>query len=277
MPKFFAVGSDYFATVGTTIQEGRAFDPRKALGSDRVVVLSRTLAKRLWRTKSALGQCVFVGDSSSFCARVAGIAGDITDLHGVPRPVFYLPIDQTPVFDNVSIVARFIGSVGQARQAIRSSLLALDPGVEYIDVRRLSDYIEPQVRPWRLASIMLSLMALLALTIAGIGIFGSTAYIVMNRAREIAVRQAVGATPVRVLLFLVRRSAGPSWAGILLGTAASIPIFYYVRGLLFEPSEKPVAVFITAASILILVAVGAAMVFGIRASRRTIASALRSD
>ncbi len=147
----------------------------------------------------------------------------------------------------------------------------------YADVRPLAALIDPHVQPWRLGASMFTLFGLLALLVAGIGLYGVVAYDVAQRAPEMAIRLAMGAPVPRVVRGVVRDALRLVVPGLVLGAGAALLAGRAAAPLLFHESARDPAVFAAVAGLLLFVGVAAALVPARRASRVEPASALRAE
>lgn len=155
--------------------------------------------------------------------------------------------------------------------------MSVDANVEYVDVERLHDAIESQVRPWEMGSLLFGLMGVLALTVAGVGLFGVVAYNTAMRTREIGIRRALGAGPRRVLVLIVKTSVSPAAIGIVAGVVIASVATKYIRPLLFAaPANDPV-VLAVAVVVLFTTALLAGAIPALRVNRRPPAEALRAE
>jgi putative ABC transport system permease protein len=131
----------------------------------------------------------------------------------------------------------------------------------------LRDLAEPETRPWRLGSTLFVIFGAAALFVATSGVYALLNVIVTQRSREIGVRLALGASPGRTLLMIVRQSLGWVAVGLLAGLAATLATGRFIQPLLFETSPYDGIVFASTAALLLVVALAASLAPAVRASR----------
>jgi predicted permease len=272
-----AVSADYFATTGTRILRGRGIEPRDAEGSAPVVIVSRSMAQRLWKTDDVLGKCMKVSADTAPCREVVGVAQDLRwgsfDDAGLMQ--FYLSEHQYPLGDGLYIRTR--GDARDAAEGIRRELQRLAPGLAYVEAHPLVDIIEPNLRSWRLGATMFTLFGGLALLLAGMGLYSAIAYAVAQRRHEIGVRLALGADAGRIARMVLGEGMRVVVVGIVLGVALALAGSRYIAGLLFGVSARdPLTVGIVTATLLV-VAVVASLVPAWRATRVDPATVLRAE
>ena len=153
--------------------------------------------------------------------RIVGIVGDVSPGLGEPaQPMVYLPFEQvTP--PGMWLVVRTIGEPASAMPGIRSAVQAVDRAVliERVDV--LEQTVQTSVAPERFNMLLVVMFAVLALTLAAVGIYGVTAFSVTARRGEIGIRRALGASDQRVAAEVARRVAGLTAVGVVAGVVAS--------------------------------------------------------
>jgi cell division protein FtsX len=168
---------------------------------------------------------------------------------------------------NVLVARARPGAETEAEQAIRRELRAALPGVERIDVRPMKAALAPQLHPWRLGAALFSVLGMLALAIAALGVYSVVAYDVSQRGREIGVRVAIGATRNDILWLVLDGGL----RGVLLGACCGVvAVALFGRAaapLLYQTAPEDPAVILAAASVLLCAAIAACLVPGARALR----------
>jgi predicted permease len=279
-PFMGAVTADYFATVGTPVLRGRAFQPSDGAGTDPVAIINRTAAQTLWPDADPLGRCLYFGMGANVpCSRVVGVVADTRRFNITEDPAmqFYVPLGQQPAFWAMfSVLARTSTRPDVMVEPLRRVLHGLEPSLRYVNIQTFSEYLQPQRRPWRLGAVLFALCGALALAIAVIGLYSVIAYLVLHRRHEIGVRMALGAESHDVIAIVLRQALTLAGIGLAVGAVAALIVAPYLEPLLFETPARDAAVFAAAAAVLSVAALAAGIVPAWRASRVAPTEALRS-
>jgi putative ABC transport system permease protein len=276
---FHAVSPDYFKTMGTRLRRGRAFTAADTRNAPLVMIVSESMAKKLWPGHDAIGQCVRVGEDTVPCTQVVGMAQDIRreTLSHDDGLQYYLPIDQLQRGIGGGLFIRARGKAKSYAEALRRELQKTMPGASYLTVTPLDDILGSQTRSWTLGATMFTVFGLLALLVAAVGLYSVIAYNVAQRTHELGVRVALGARTADVVRLVVGEGIRVSLTGIAIGSIVALAAARYVGPLLFGVSPKDPAVFSTVAAVLIAVALAASVAPAWRASRVDPSVALRGD
>jgi predicted permease len=278
-PYAVAVTADYFETVGTRIVRGRAFTSVDRAGSERVVVVNETMARTLWPTADALGQCLLIGRGAEQCARVVGVA-EPARRQGFQEKAamqYYVPIGQEVDMGGYNLLVRPRGSAAQALARIRAAVYAAEPSLSYANVFILHEELEPQIRPWRLGAAMFTLFGALALFIATIGLYSVIAYSVAQRRGELGVRMALGARGGDIVRMIVGQGVTLALAGIGIGVVIAVIAGRYIETLLFRIGPRDPLTFAAVGAALLTIAVVASAVPALRARKTDPLEALRAE
>lgn len=271
---------DYFATMGTRIVRGRAFDATDRAGSQRVAVVSESMARALWPGRNPIGQLMRVGSDTAAFTTVVGVAEDAAqnDLSGDDKRFrYYLPLDQYQPARGNYLVARVRGDPAAAQESIRRAIQPVMPGESYVTVRPLEELISSEQRAWRFGATMFVAFGGLALVVAAVGLYGVMAYSVAQRTHELGVRVALGAQSRDVVRLVLRQGLGVSLAGVSIGVLIALALAPQIQPLLFqEEARDPVVISIVAAA-LVLVALAASAGPARRAAGADPNIALRAD
>jgi predicted permease len=270
-------GPDYFATLDTRLLAGRAIDARDRADGERVAIVGRALAARLWPGSSPVGECVRLANVDAPCVRVIGVAEDTRQLSAstASTPRIYVPLSQTPLHDNLRLLIRSAVPVERLAPSVRGMMAALDPTVDFIRVGTLQESIDTSLRPYQLGALMFGLMAALAFVIAAVGLYGVVSYNSTRREHEMAIRRALGAAPSRVARLLMRRDVVATAIGVVAGSAIALAMGNRIEKLLYEGSVTDPVVLAGVAALLIATAIVAAAIPAFRLLRRPIANALQ--
>lgn len=254
-----SVSPEYFETVGVPIVAGRAFTSADRQDGAPVCIVNQTMARSLWGG-DAVGRQMRITDANITC-EVVGIAGDAKyqDVREEPQPYLYRPLLQhlTPV---VTMWARTEGDPAAVLQAVRREVQSLDDNLPLVQVETVRQRLAGTLWAPRLAAVLISVFGLLALVLAATGIYGTLAFSVENRRREIAIRMAVGGRPRDILLFVVRQGFLLAAIGIAVGAAAALVGGRLLRGILYGIPANDLLTLFGTALFLALVAVAASLI-----------------
>ena len=273
-----AASPTYWSTVGTRLLRGRGFTAADRMNAPRVAVVSDAMAKRLWPERDAIGQCIHVGSDTMPCATVVGIAENIKSrsLSDDPGYHYYVPIEQFHPQD-AGLFVRVRGDARELAETVRRQLQQAMPGLAYVTVTPLRDYLEPQTRSWRVGASMFLAFGVLALVVAAVGLYSVIAYDVAQRTHELGVRIALGAAGNDILRLVVGAGVRFAAVGIVLGVGIALAAGRYVAPLLFNVRPNDPLVLTGVAGTLLAVAITASVIPALRASRVDPSVALRSE
>lgn len=278
------VTADYFQVAGLEVLRGRSLESGDDEGGARVAVVSETMARTLWPEEGALGGCLRVPESvdasdvSDVCSTVVGVVEDASrgQLEEEPHMAYYLPISQQA---GQRINGLYIRADDPEAVAgpVAGALRELDPRVLFAQVSTLTDRLEPQTRAWTLGATLFSVFGVLALLVAGIGLYGVLAFHVAQRTRELGIRAALGALKGELLGGVVRDGLRVTALGIVVGLGLALALGRYAEPLLFRVSSRDPWTLAGVAAILLLVGLAASLVPGLRATRVDPTEALRAE
>jgi len=269
------VSPEYFDTMGVRIVEGRGFLATDDSEASPVVLINEAARKRYWGEDDPLLTMVEFGRQRR---QIVGIVADTKHfgLDTSERPAMYLPYQQLPSRNMSLMVAS--GTEPQALTAgIRAAVSELDPTLAVSNVMTMKELIARSVARPRMVTTLLATFALVALTLAAIGLYGVMSYSVRSRTQEIGLRIALGASTGDVLKGAVGRGMALMLAGSALGLVAAFVLTRYMESLLFGVSRTDPMSFVLGPSILGLVALVACYVPARRAARVDPVVALRNE
>jgi predicted permease len=258
----------YFRAIGATFMAGRDFTNDDVHAMRRAIVIDDTLAERAFGgSDAAIGRLLQLEPETtpeSFF-EVIGVVRHIK-YHDLRRPM--LPqIYQPGVFMQFSMAVRTDGDVAVITRAVEEAIAGARPGTAVQDVRPLADIVETALGPTLLAASLMTAFGVVALLLAAVGVYGAFSYYVGERARDFAVRLALGASPATIRRAVLARSGAMAAAGLGLGIGGALLMGRIASGMLYEVSAVDPGTYIGAVLCLAVVAIIAAGVPAWRASR----------
>ena len=287
MAGYRAVSADYFRTMGIPLRAGRLLEDRDRQGAARVIVVNETMARAYLRG-NPLGQRIQLGtepdpDPANPYMEVVGVVGDVRQQPDAEaRSEMYVPYAQYPdaflrrMFGNVIVVVRAVAEPAPLGPSIREIVREVDPDQPVANIRTLSDVISVSVAQPRFRTLLLGFFALIALTLAAIGIYGLLSHGVAQRANEFGVRMALGASPTDVLRLVMRQGAVLAVIGVGIGLAGAVAAVRALQAVLYEISPWDPLAWIVSAGTLLGVALLASWIPARRALRVDPVTALRA-
>jgi putative ABC transport system permease protein len=280
------ISPSYVRTFGLPLIAGRSFDDHDTAGREPVVLISRTLAQRYWTIPGAVGQAVIIDDSDvPRRARIVGVVGDVKHygLDAEVTPDVYSPIPQAPdatvqyLNNNMYWGLRTTGDPAALKDAFRRALREVDPDVPASAMRTMDEVLEIALAPKRTNLWLVRAFAILALLLAGAGVYAVTSFSVALRRREIAVRTALGARPLQNLRTIVADAARPLVAGLALGAAGALAAAPALRSVLFEVEPIATGPFSLVSGTLLAAGLAAALVAALPIRRIDPVEALKAE
>jgi predicted permease len=282
--KFRSISPGYFAALGVPLRAGRDFTPDDRDGGERVVIVSESVASRLFPGRDVLNRTLhwtdpvmkFVGVNPE-PRRIVGIVPDIDDAHIVPESVLtvYHPFEQEVSGGRVFVHARGdpYALVPPLTRAVRE--LASDQPVER--AATLEDIRAEVLAPDRLNTAVFGLFAVVALVIAVVGVGGVLAFSVGGRTREFGIKMALGSMPKSILLGVMTSGALMAVAGVAIGITGGFVAARVAAGYLEQVQMPGGLVVVAAAAVLLLAAITASILPAARAARTNVIEALRAE
>jgi len=283
--QFRTVSPGFFASLGVPIIAGRDFNDADRRGSEPVVVVSQSLAQRIFPNQDAVNRHLswtdpvmkFI-DVSTAPRRIVGVAADVDDENVVPGPAVtvYHPFGQEAIWGGRLFVharGNPYALVAPITRIIRE--MSTEQPVER--AATLEDVRAEVLAPDRLNTLVFGGFAIVALAIAVVGVAGVLAFSVSGRTREFGIRLAIGSQPRQVLTGVITEGAAMAAAGVVAGAASGLILAQLARSY-FQDVRMPGAVPVIASAVVLLAAaVIASMLPAARAARVDVMQALRSE
>jgi putative ABC transport system permease protein len=217
------VSTGYFDVMTIPLIQGRLFTDADDSLAPSVAIVNRALAAQYWPGRDPIGRRFgfYLHDSTSIT--VVGVIGNIRDarLDQAPAPEVYLPARQSGSRGAVALVARGVLPPGALLAALRDAVHAVNPSQAVYGVRTMTDVVAASVNTQRTNTVLMTLFALLALLLVVFGIYSVVAYGIGQRARELGIRAALGATGTNLMSLIGREMAWCCGIGISVGLAGA--------------------------------------------------------
>ena len=274
----------YFQALGIPLLAGPGFTSQELTSSGHFVILSKSLAHRLFSGGEPIGQRIHLAHNAPPANdppyTIAGIAADVKNggLAGGDEPEFYRLRRQNPADWSPDAVVILKSSLPAATTEdwIRAQVAALNPTVP-VEIKTLSERVGKLADQPRFQMLLVEFFASAGLLLAIIGLYGVIAYFVVQRTHEIGIRIAVGATQADILKLVLWNALRLILPGVALGLVLASATSRVLSSMLFEVSAHDLVVFATATSLLILVALAATLIPVRSAIRINPTEALRTD
>ena len=275
---FNRTSANYFDTVGLRLLRGRAFSADEVAADAPVAVISETVARRHFPDGEPLG--ANLEDALGEKVTVIGLVSDaiVARLHEGTHGTVYMPLSPQHLKGERAelprLVVRAAGSTALIARPVREALRSVDPSL-IVRSAFVQDGLDEEVSRPRIVAMVAGAMAILAVILAAIGLYGVTGSVVSQRTREIGLRMALGAECIEVERLLMRESLRPVLVGLTIGIFLALLGGRAIAGGLYGiPSYDPIA-FVGAAAILLASAVLAVRAPTRRAARVDPAFVLR--
>ena len=273
------VGPDFFAAMGIPLVSGRGFGPQDTASSQKVAVISESLAQRFFPDGSPIGKRFGIdGPNSTEAMEVIGVVKDAkfgTLTEGV-KPIAFYPHSQQPG-PLANLVVRFSGPASAVVPQVRQTLKQINSNLPVDDVVSMSDHVGRSLVQQKLVARLATFFGLLALLLACVGLYGVMSYGVARRTNEIGIRMALGAQGRSVLWLVLREALLLVVIGLVVGVLASLALTKTAASLLYELKPNDPLTIVTATALLTAVALLAGFLPARRAARVDPMIALRDE
>jgi predicted permease len=255
----------YFGAVGMPLVAGRDFTSADRESSPFTVIVSRLLAETVFPGENPIGKRIRLGGQPY--VTIVGIVGDLRSrgFGDTPEPSMYFPYPQTGkaaffMPRTMALIVRTVGEPQAVAKSVRDAVHALDRAAPVSEVRTMEEVVGTSVANRRFTTALLAGFALLALLLAGIGIYGVISYGVSQRSGEIGVRMALGAEQSAVVSLVMSEALRMCAAGLVVGLGLSIIVGRLTRSMLVGVSFiDPITLGVACLALLIVAGLAAAV------------------
>jgi putative ABC transport system permease protein len=272
----------YFDTIRMPILKGRDIADTDTADSLRVVVISSAVAATLFPNEEPIGRRIGIGwEEEAF--EIVGVVGNgrINGIRSDFTRAMYLSSTQLDMIPKglpfMSLVVRASNRPEALTHPVRRLLLDKDPNALFSDPRTMSAIVSDNVANFRVVLVSLVLLAALALVLTAIGLYGVLAYQVSQRANELGIRLAVGASRTDIVGLVLRRGLALVLGGLVVGVVGALPSTRFLQRMLFEVEPLDPPSFLAAAAFLTVVAAAACLGPALRAARVNLVNVLRPE
>jgi putative ABC transport system permease protein len=274
------VTPDYFHTLGVPILRGRPFTTADTGTSPPVAIISRAMAQRYFPGENPVGRRIRQGgpERGNPWREIVGVAGEVKylGLGAADVPVYYEPETQNTMYGMFLAIRTSLAQASVLRE-VRSIVDRMDKDLALEHPRTMDDLLSRSVSLPRLRTILITMMAVLALLLAAVGIYGVVAFSVSQRRSEMAVRIALGAPRGALAWLIVRESMLPVVLGVAAGTIVAGVFGRVMQSVVFGIHTNDPSTFALAIGVLALIALAASYVPALRAGAYDPAVTLRSE
>lgn len=304
------VGANYFKTLGIQILEGREFTASDDVSEPHVIVVSESLAHKIWPGQDAVGQRLDImvkqprrsTDPRDFHPetqgqatyagpmvggtpwQVIGVVGDVK-MFGMdrnPEPALYVNNMQWPTADNpeLKFLIHYKGRSAALANDVRLAILSVNHNVSITDFTTMAKLVEGSIGGHSSNKVLVFISLMfggVSIALAASGVYGIVAHSVSQKTREIGIRMALGASPRSIVMLIVLQGMKVVLLGSLIGLAGSLAIAGLLNGFLFHISPRDPVTLLSAAALLVLVGVAACVVPALRAIKMKPIESLRHE
>jgi predicted permease len=285
------VSPELFDAIGQHLVRGRNFLASDTAHSTGVAVVNRAFVKRFFpRGEDPIGQHFGMGDMKSAADwQIVGVVENAKYQypHEEQQPMFFLPLLQRAQSDtkSIDVSSLYIGSIilvttgpiSGLEHQVRQAMEEINPNLNVNNYETLEEQIGDRLSQEKLVARLTLLFGLLALALAGVGLYGVTAYTVAQRGSEIGIRMALGAERSNIMRMVLQGVMLQAGLGLLIGVPVALLCGRYVQSQLFEVTGGDPGVLTTAIATLALAACAAGILPAKRAATIDPAKALRSE
>ncbi len=278
------VAPAHFKTLGVPVVRGRGIAASDRAGQPRVVVINEAAVQKFWPNENPIGQRVWFDGALAFgspdsSAEIVGVVGNVT----------YRPLDENPIqpdfftpyaqftYPTRMLLIRTRGDPLAVIPEVGRAVRRVDPTLALFDVKTMEDRARTSWSKQRFQTVLLGTIAAIALLLAVAGVYAVTSYFVASRAREIAVRMALGANDTQIVRASLAQTAQLGLAGAGGGVLGALAVSGVIRAMLYDTSPFDPAVFAGVTATLVMALLAASYLPARRALRVDPAKVLRNE
>ena len=272
------VSAGFFRAMQIPFVEGRDFDDRDQVKSQRVVIINQQMAEMLWPGESAVGKRILIGTESREPNEVIGVVktGRYRNLAEDPKPYFYYPMTQRRPA-SMMLVMRTNVDPRSVVGAIRKEVQNVDRSVPVSAIKTMDEHMTYALWAPNMAASLSLAFGVVAILLSAVGLYSVMAYVVSQRTREVGIRMALGANRADVLKMIAAQGMRLAVTGVVIGLLLSLAMARALSSLLIGVSGYDVTTFVVVSALLVLVALIACYLPARRATKIDPLVALRYE
>jgi len=272
------VDAGYFQAMQIPFVEGRAFDDRDQLKTQRVIIINQKMAESVWPGESAVGKRITIGTDNHDAYEVVGVVktGMYRALAEDPKPFLYYPLAQRRP-GSMSLVIRSSVDPRSLVGAIRNEVQTLDRRVPISAVKTMSEHMTYALWAPNMAATFSLAFGVVAVLLSAVGLYSVMAYVVSQRTREVGIRMALGANRSHVLKMITKQGMWLAGVGVVIGLLLALALVRVMSSLLIGVNGYDVGIFLLVPLLLVGVALLACFLPARRATKVNPLIALRYE
>jgi putative ABC transport system permease protein len=268
--KMRVASAGYFRSMGVALKQGRVFDERDRDGGTQAVVINESFARKFYPNENPVGQMISGGRNDQPAIQIIGVVADVkaTQLGQPTEPEMYRDYKQY-IFGGfgLTLTLRTAGDPELVAASAQREVRLVNPDQPIGEVRTMEKVIHDNVSQPRFYTLLLGILAAMALALAAIGLYGVLSFSVSRRSHEIGVRMAMGAQRGSIFGLVLKEALTLVGIGVALGLCGAAALTRLMKAQLYETAPLDAATFAAVAVVMIGVAVLAACVPARRAVR----------
>jgi putative ABC transport system permease protein len=280
MANYRYASPNYFQSLGIPLMQGRFFDESDRTRNVNVVLVSQSVAQKVWPKENPIGRQFHPGPNDAPLAQVVGVVGDIktVSLDQPAVPVVYVPYWQMEMPSRGSLVVRApVSALGSLATEIRNEIRKADPDVPVLQIRSMGQIVNESVAGRWFEMLLAHLFAGFALFLATLGIYSVVSYAVEQRRYELGIRSALGASATSLRLLVVRQGMWPVCLGLVLGVIGGLLVARAASSLFYGITAADPVIIAAVIVAVALIGLGACYIPALRTSKVSPALALRAE
>jgi putative ABC transport system permease protein len=274
----FVVAPDYFRTLRTPLLEGRAHTAADRSDAPYAYVVSKSIANALSPGQSIVGKRALLALRGGMEGEVVGVVDDVR-INGPTqdtRNAIYIAFDQWPR-DGITLLVRSALPLAQQADALRAAVWSVDRNIPIQALETMDEVVAEVTAQDRVNMLILGLFSVVAMLLAGTGIYGVLAIEVGRRRRELGIRMSMGAEPSALRRMVLTRALITALIGIVIGCGLALQVTSFMRAMLHGVSPADPRTYVIVGLIMLAIALVAAYLPAQRATRIDPLTAIRAE